>query len=907
MKKCIFTVLIVFAFINQAFSGIDFGDLSTKTLITNDEKYLFEIDGKILKIFDHENESFLNEMSFSESITHSSISPNSKFLALAYNDKVALINIENRAISKTWAEHGALVSALIFSNNSEFLISSSYDNTACIYDLKTMNLNNRLVGHTSQIYSIEISNNDNYCVTSSGDQTSRMWDFRSGKELQVFAHYTSVYQSLFVHNSNQIMTLSNDDTLRIWDIKTGIIASRTVLPLDKNDRVKKIKLSPSGKYLLAMSGQLAPTLFIYDLVKKDIHAEIHGLTNHAIDFGITRNEKFYYLHSVENYTLGEISSGKIFHAGNNFIVCSKNYIYANSLNGNLIKYSIEDLSFYDEGFYYVILESRPRIFLISCAADKYDRFGNLQNCISDAEKVIRYFEKSKHLEQQIADLKILVSKTKNSKKLKYENQLDSIQFLLSKEPILILQKLHDYNLSYTPIIKAFNDVKNQMRYNDAFVFHFAGMGGKGGKSKNSELSTLFFSKDTTTFTASDLFQLSEIINGNNQLYILDACQDDFVSQFKSELINNKTNSQLINRNRVFLAIEMKGKAVDNYKGTGGGALTYAFINNNVPFFQIFSFDNRLKNEYDYKLYNGTKEISEDKSLNFEIFHESDFYDIEIKEKLQTRGIIFEDHAASDKPNTINEGQTLSVVVGINDYDNFTPLTNPILDAVQVANILEKSYGHKVILLKDLNYAAIRDTLYEISEKYSFKDCSQFLFYFAGHGAYNKYDNSSCLMFKDSKITGDRDFEKELSASTLKGLINQIKSTRTMVVIDACHSRKLTEKCKEAECMVLDHPLSSKEFKSYLKSPGKVIFTSANVFQEASDGAKYNYSPFANAFMASLNDRSLKKFPFDSKAVYKDMLKYQSDKTKNKHFQSEMKYCSYNDSNKDDDRFIFIPE
>ena len=149
----------------------------------------------------------------------------------------------------------------------------------------------------------------------------------------------------------------------------------------------------------------------------------------------------------------------------------------------------------------------------------------------------------------------------------------------------------------------------------------------------------------------------------------------------------------------------------------------------------------------------------------------------------------------------------------------------------------------------------------------------------------------------------------MSSAMLKGLINQIKATRTMVVIDACHSRKLTEECKEAECMALDQSkqFDEKVMDSYLKSPGKVIFTSANVFQEASDGDPYKYSPFANAFIASLEKRSLTKIGFDSKAVYKDMLNYQADKSKNKHFQSEMKYCSYNDSNKDDDRFIFIPK
>ena len=52
-------------------------------------------------------------------------------------------------------------------------------------------------------------------------------------------------------------------------------------------------------------------------------------------------------------------------------------------------------------------------------------------------------------------------------------------------------------------------------------------------------------------------------------------------------------------------------------------------------------------------------------------------------------------------------------------------------------------------------------------------------------------------------------------------------------------------------MALDQSkqFDEKVMDSYLKSPGKVIFTSANVFQEASDGDPYKYSPFANAFIA----------------------------------------------------------
>lgn len=873
-------------------------------LITNDEKYLIEINGKILKIFNHQSKSYLNEIIFSSTITKSQISPNCKFLVIANEINVSLINLEKAEIEESWKEHGSSITDFKFSSNSELLISSSNDNTAIVFDLTKKKMRFKLLGHKNGIYSIDISPDNHYCSTSSSDMTTRIWNLMNGDQTKVLVHTSSVIQSQFSPSGADLITLCQDDTLRNWDFKTGKISAKISFDLESHDWIKKFKWSNSGKYIVAMTGQLTPEIIIYDFEHKRIQSRTFGMTEWAFDFGITSNDKYFYIYGENSYRIGDLNSGRELHIGDQFKACTNEYIYTTTNQGNLFKYKLKDLDIIDDGFFYVLLESRPRIFLISCAADKYNPpLTNLQNCKSDAARIIKYFEKSNELEKQIEEIKALITKNENfSQKAK----LDSLQFLLSKTPVLISERLYDYDLDKNSLIKAFNNVKNQMRFEDAFVFHFSGM---GGKIKNSELSTLFFSSDTSSFTANDLFQLSEIINGNNQLFLLDACQDNFVNQFKSEILNNKINSQLINRNRIVLAI--KDIAEDNYKGTGGGALTYAFINNIAPFNQVFSYNNREKNEYDYNLYNGTRELKEDKSLNFEVFRESDYYDVKFKEKNNRRGAVvtFAENKEVEKPNTISKGQTLSVVVGINAYLNLTTLTNPLIDAEKISTILKEKYGHKVILLKDINYSNLADSLYAIQEKYEFEEGSQFLFYFAGHGGFNKYDNSSCLLLRDSKLNSSGTFDNAMTSATLKGLINQIKSTRTMVVIDACHSRKLTDDCKEAECMALDQSkkFDDKVLDSYLKSPGKVIFTSANVFQEASDGDPFQYSPFANAFISSLNERSLKKIEFDSKAVYKDMLKYQSDKTKNKNFQSEMKYCSYNESNKDDDRFIFIPK
>jgi hypothetical protein len=876
--------------------------------ISEDNKYLVEIDKKIIKIYDHINENFLFEISnIKDEITQTKLGPDNRSLIVVQrNNNVQIYDILTAQLLHTFQGHTDEVVSAVLSPDSKFLLTSSYDNTSRLWDVKT-GKELQLFLENTYLNFAEFSPNGNKIITSSWDGILRVYETLSGKQLQILkAHSTIINSVAFSPSGKEILSVSDKETC-FWNIENGKLIGKIDLKLF------------FGKGIFSSEGNkivLCDNMFIHIYNTENLSFDHKIINQDKTNIKEIRISPLYILtlsNSINECISWDLNSNTKLFTG---IFFNNNYSYKYDLKyGTLSRYSFIKRENDYKGFFYVLLESRPRYFLISCAADQYQNYEiafserpsvNLKYCKSDAEKVIQYFDKANNLESQIADLKQIIKNSDEKLKLFYRNKLDSIQLLLSKEPILVVQRLYDYNLSKSSIISAFNEVKNKMRYDDAFIFHFAGM---GGKIKDSELSTLFFSSDTSNFTANDLFQLSEIINGNNQLFLLDACQDNFVNQFKSEILNNKINSQLINRNRIVLAI--KNIAVDNYKGTGGGALTYAFINNIAPFNQVFSFNNREKNEYDYNLYNGTKELREDRSFNFEVFRESDYYDVKFKEKNNKRGVILtsDENKEVEKPNTIGKGQTLSVVVGINAYLNLTPLTNPLIDAEKISTILKEKYGHKVILLKDINYSNLADSLYAIQEKYKFEEGSQFLFYFAGHGGFNKYDNSSCLLLRDSKLNSSGTFDNAMTSATLKGLINQIKATRTMVVIDACHSRKLTDDCKEAECMALDQSkkFDDKVLDSYLKSPGKVIFTSANVFQEASDGDPFQYSPFANAFISSLNERSLKKIEFDSKAVYKDMLKYQSDKTKNKNFQSEMKYCSYNESNKDDDRFIFIPK
>jgi len=879
--------------------------------ITNNEKYLIEIDGKSIKIFDHTKRDLLKEIFVhSETISCHALSFNSKYLATGSTDKsVALLDIEKGTIIKKWNIHVGPVTQLKFTKNTNKLISVSSDKSICIYDTKTFKLIKQLKGHTSAINSISINKDDSYIVSASSDSTAIIWDIKSGKQTGRLQHTGVVLGSQFNPATNEILTFcKNDDSLRLWSLKTfnltRVYTCENEQPIPNG--FYDVKWNESGNRLLACKNELYAELYSFNYTETKPSNTFIGLISHNNNFGFTQNDKLIFCQKDDAVLLIDAETGKIAEKHNTFLCKNDNYIYIKNSNDIINKLSVYDFNLFRVGFFYPLLELRPKLYLLSCAADKYTY--SLINCVSDAEKIITYFSKSNQYKHLIDSIKSLFISSPTQSANNYE-KLDSLQALMSKEPIVVVEKLHDNVLSKQAIESIFKKWKGQILEGDYFIFHFSGM---GAKMNNNGQSTLLFPKDTNTFFASDLLQLSELFNSKNQLFILDAQQNGFVSEFKQGLLNLKSNSQFISRNRIVLALN--GTSTDNYKNTGTGAVTYAFINNKSPFAQIFERDFRLKNEYDYNLFNSTGEIAADKQLNFDIFRESDYYDVEFKTNKLSRGITISSDESENtaSPNQIKKGETLSVIVGINQYDQqdqLSPLKNCISDADKTASALEKNYGHKIILLKNINHKVLRDTLYYISKNYIFQEGSQFLFYFAGHGGYDKYEDRSCLFFKDSKVAGEGDYENYISASMLEGLINRIMSTKTMVIIDACHSRKLVEECKEAESLTLDEKNfgSITNIEAFLKSPGKVIFTSANVFQEASDGNGFNNSPFTSAFLSSITSRGAKKTGFDSKAVYYDMLQFQAENRSKLNFQSDMKYCSYNKSNKGDDRFIFIPK
>jgi WD40 repeat protein len=75
----------------------------------------------------------------------------------------------------------------------------------------------RFIGHTGPTYGAAFSPDGKYILTSSEDQTARLWDVKTGEEIRRFTGHTDEVNNVtFSPDGKYILTASFDHTARLW-------------------------------------------------------------------------------------------------------------------------------------------------------------------------------------------------------------------------------------------------------------------------------------------------------------------------------------------------------------------------------------------------------------------------------------------------------------------------------------------------------------------------------------------------------------------------------------------------------------------------------------------------------------------------------------------------------------------
>jgi hypothetical protein len=182
----------------------------------------------------------------------------------------------------------------------------------------------------------------------------------------------------------------------------------------------------------------------------------------------------------------------------------------------------------------------------------------------------------------------------------------------------------------------------------------------------------------------------------------------------------------------------------------------------------------------------------------------------------------------------------ALVVGNSAYGD-APLRNPVNDATDVAQVLEKQLGFEVILRTDVTQQQFDAAAREFRQRLQRRG-GVGLFYYAGHGI--QVDGHNYLIPVGANIDSETDVKyKAVDAGYVLGQMDEADASLNIVILDACRNNPYERSFRSASRGLVRLELPAGELGSllaYSTAPGKV----------AADGSGRN-SPYTAQLVKAL--------------------------------------------------------
>ena len=187
----------------------------------------------------------------------------------------------------------------------------------------------------------------------------------------------------------------------------------------------------------------------------------------------------------------------------------------------------------------------------------------------------------------------------------------------------------------------------------------------------------------------------------------------------------------------------------------------------------------------------------------------------------------------------------ALVVGNNAYRD-APLRNPVNDATDMAQLLEKQLGFEVILRTDVTQSQFEAAAREFRQQLQRRG-GVGLFYYAGHGI--QVDGHNYLIPVGANIDSETDVKyKAVDAGYVLGQMDEAKASLNIVILDACRDNPYERSFRSASRGLVRLEMPAGELGSllaYSTAPGKV----------AADGKGRN-SPYTKQLLEALQTPDL---------------------------------------------------
>lgn len=193
------------------------------------------------------------------------------------------------------------------------------------------------------------------------------------------------------------------------------------------------------------------------------------------------------------------------------------------------------------------------------------------------------------------------------------------------------------------------------------------------------------------------------------------------------------------------------------------------------------------------------------------------------------------------------GQYYALVIGNNNYKNFSKLQTAVSDAKETAALLKNKYGYQTTLLLNANRYTLLSELNRLRSELTEKD--NLLVYYAGHGELDRLNQRGYWLPIDAERTNTANW---ISNVAISDIFNATAAKHVMVVADSCYAGTLSSSSVARSTLDMPPEAHAEWVKVMAKTRARTVLTSGGV-APVLDGGGGNHSVFANAFLEVLRD------------------------------------------------------
>lgn len=193
------------------------------------------------------------------------------------------------------------------------------------------------------------------------------------------------------------------------------------------------------------------------------------------------------------------------------------------------------------------------------------------------------------------------------------------------------------------------------------------------------------------------------------------------------------------------------------------------------------------------------------------------------------------------------GNYHALIIGNNDYQQFSTLATAVNDARETDRLLRKKYNFKTKLLLNADRYTILSALNELRETLDEQD--NLLIYYAGHGMLDATNDRGYWLPVDADVGNNANW---ISNTAITDILNVINAKHILVVADSCFSGTLTQSPLARSQVDVPAEVRTEWIKVMAETRARITLTSGGL-EPVMDGGGGDHSLFSNAFLATLRE------------------------------------------------------